>query len=150
MKKLLASALLVGLFVGCYSNLDSFQRRFSKIGCINVQECLPEQFAAEFASVGECADAVEAEVDGIFAGCSYDAKIGRKCIHAAYRKRKDCDLLDMGTLPECQGAVLCPNSLDVDGNLARRLVGSLVTASLDLPVDGAPNDDGDDEPIEID
>jgi hypothetical protein len=139
MYKPLPLALLVGLFAGCYSSLDSFTHRLTKLSCINAEECQPADFAATYDSLGACVDDVEPTIAEIFAGCSYDAKRGRKCIRATYHRRKDCSLVD--SVPsECEAVVFCPESVEIDAASARFLAPGFIAPLADAPPDAVPLD----------
>jgi hypothetical protein len=141
------AGLTGGAVVGCYSTLDSFDKRMAKLGCINVRECQPEAFAAEYDSLGECTDDVKAELDTAFAGCSYDAARGRSCIHAIYRMRKDCGLFDMTSVSECSGTLTCTVHAPDDGSLRRQILDGFVAPGVggpdSVPLDEAVELDGD-------
>jgi hypothetical protein len=141
MYKLLPLALFVGIVAGCYASLDSYIHRLSRIACVKTEECLPEQFAAEYDSVGDCIDEIEAANAMAWAGCSYDAKRGRECVHTMYRRRKDCSTLrDPPPAPECEAVVFCPRIVQVDESAPGRLLRGLVVASADPPPDAVPLD----------
>jgi len=145
-KRIFLAALAAGIFLGCYATLGAFDKRMAKLGCINLRECYPDDFAEEFSSLGDCTDEVRAELDEQFAGCSYDASKGRACVHATYRKRKDCSLLDGGgDTPECHGTVTCLNSAPDDGSLTHQILHGFVSPGP-APANAVPID----QPIDLD
>ena len=145
MNKVIPFALAGGIAMGCYSTIDSFDKRMAKRGCIHARECHPAEFAAEYDSLGDCTDDVKAELDQAFSGCTYDASRGRSCVHAVYRMRKDCGLFDMNSLPECSGTMTCEVYAADDGTLRRQIVHSFVAPGV-----GAPGSVPVDDPVAFD
>lgn len=144
-KRIFLAALAAGIFLGCYSTLGAFDKRMARLGCINARECFPDEFAEEFSSLGDCTDQTREELDDQFAGCSYDPKIGRACVHETYRRRKDCSLFDGIGLEECRGAVTCTNAAPDDGSLTRRILHGFVSLGP-TPANATPID----HPIDLD
>lgn len=135
MKRLvLSGALAIGMLMACYSSADSFSQRLSRLVCINVEECFPDEFGYD--SISSCTHEVSTDFENDVYGCSYDPQRGRDCIHALYARRKDCSLIDEIPLSECAGVFFCPQSAVVDGSLS----GWFTHASVapELPVDGVP------------
>lgn len=140
MTRLYVTALLLGAFAGCYTNLESFHARMAKLGCINARECKRAQFDAEFTSLADCKEQVTADLDGLFGGCSYDAKAGRACVHATYARRKDCGLFEWAPMSECMGAVVCQQFAEDDGSFVRVIVHSFTvrgSSATGIPLDAA-------------
>ncbi len=145
MKRLMLFALVSGISIGCYSTLDSFDKRMAKLACINAQECQAADFAATYDSIGDCTDDAKADLDVAFSGCTYDASRGRDCVHAVYKRRKDCGLFDTTSMPECAGVVTCAVYATDNATLTRHIVHSFVTPGI-----GAPGDVPLDDAIELD
>mgnify|MGYP000175573253 CR=1 FL=1 len=121
MKKVLLAALASGIVLGCYSTLESFNKRVAKLSCVNAKECQTAAYEEAYGSLSECRDDVKEGLDELFAGCSYDASKGRKCIHELYKRRKDCGDYDMSGVSECEGVLTC-SELPLDATLRGQLL----------------------------
>lgn len=143
MTRLLLLSLASGIFLGCYSTLDSFNKRMAKLGCELAEACHPD-FAAVYPDREACRDVVESELNETFIHCTYDPERGRACIRAFKRRKHDCSLIDMSPVPECVGVVTCERFAADDRTLVHPFVHSLVAPGSGKP-GGMPLDEAMDD-----